>query len=225
VTIEVFFRNQLDVPKELGARLFQVTCWISFYHRDQHRLSGGLSVEHCFTVMGDMLDIWRDPIVVAGGGLDEDVIIAAGLHDVVEDTNVTLDMIAAVFGSNVAYLVKGCSKKPLELFDGDVVAQQNDLHLTILSHAEQHYGVILIRLGCRQHNQETIKGLPVDRQIAMADDTLDFYLPLLGNEARILVPTHLHPVLDRYARKLEYNALAILPANPVGPKSSSRVLP
>jgi len=211
MTIDAFFRKQMDVPDKLAARLFQTTCWICEYHQAQHRLSGELYLEHCFSVMGDILDISRDPIVIAAGGLPEEIIIAGGLHDMVEDTDVTLEIIAAVFGADVAYLVEGCTKKPLELFGGDVVARQRDLHLTILTHAARHYGVILIRLGCRNHNLKTIDGLALDRQLFMAQDTLDFYVPMLENEARRLVPVHLHHWLDHYAHELDHYAQAKLP--------------
>lgn len=109
---------------------------------------------------------------------DEESIIAGLLHDVVEDTMVSLDDIERSFGSEVALLVDGLTKlRKLPKGTGWEGAQKENLRKLFLS-AAQDPRVIIVKLADRLHNMRTIQYLPPEKQKRVAKETLDVYAPL-----------------------------------------------
>jgi len=109
--------------------------------------------------------------------LDAESYAAALLHDVVEDTNVTIDDIKLQFGDNVAFLVNGLTKLKSIKSVSSEEAHLESLRKMLLAMA-QDVRVVLIKLADRLHNMRTLNYLPEDRRKEIAKETMDIYVPL-----------------------------------------------
>ncbi len=142
-------------------------------HAGQTRASGEPYISHTVAVAE----------ILAGLRLDSETLIAAILHDTVEDTALTLEEIEAAFGAGVARLVNGVTKMNVidhQALDGEGVREQlhsESLRKMLLAMAED-VRVVLIKLADRLHNMRTLKYLPEDKQRRIARETLDIYAPL-----------------------------------------------
>jgi len=136
-------------------------------HAGQQRHSGEPYISHPVTVAG----------IVADLGLDEATIIGALLHDAVEDTGVTLDVIASQFGTQVANIVDGVTKLDRLAFDSKEAQQAATIRKMLIAMASD-WRVLLIKLADRLHNMRTIAVMPEWKQRRTAQETLDVYAPL-----------------------------------------------
>ena len=109
--------------------------------------------------------------------LDKTSIIAALLHDVVEDTETTLDEIEEKFGKTVAKIVDGVTKIGKYNFQSKEEAEAENFRKMIVSMAED-IRVILVKLADRLHNIRTLEPLPEEKRKRIAKETLDIYAPL-----------------------------------------------
>jgi GTP pyrophosphokinase len=159
-------------------------------HRGQKRLSGEPYLIHPMAVAGIITDLKLDVPSVVGGLL----------HDTVEDTLATLDEIKNLFGPEIASLVDGVTKLSQVNFTSVEEKQAENFRKMIVAMAKD-IRVILIKLADRTHNMRTLDHLPVEKQLATAQETLDIYAPLahrLGiawvkDELEDLALKHLHP--------------------------------
>ena len=115
--------------------------------------------------------------IVADLGLDETAIAAALLHDAVEDTVVTTTWLTAEFGEAVAMVVDGVTKLDRLEFDSKEAQQAATIRKMFIAMARDTR-VLLIKLADRLHNMRTISVMPMNRQRAIAQETLDVYAPL-----------------------------------------------
>ena len=136
-------------------------------HAGQLRKSGEPFVMHPIAVAK----------ICAGLRQEPPVIVAALLHDVLEDTGASRDDIAAEFGEEVALLVDGVTKLSRIQFGTREEAQAETYRKMILSMA-QDVRVILVKLADRMHNLRTIGALPKQKQMQKARETLEVYAPL-----------------------------------------------
>jgi len=113
---------------------------------------------------------------IARWGLDQDSIIAALLHDIVEDTSYPLEKIRQEFNQDVAFLVEGLTKLGKIKYRG-VERQVENLRKMILA-LSQDIRVIIIKLADRLHNMETLYALPPQKQKRIALETSEIYAPL-----------------------------------------------
>jgi guanosine-3',5'-bis(diphosphate) 3'-pyrophosphohydrolase len=159
-------------------------------HRGQKRRSGEPYLIHPMAVAGIIADLKLDvPSVVSGL-----------LHDTVEDTLTTLDEIKNLFGPEIAGLVDGVTKLSQVNFTSLEEKQAENFRKMIVAMAKD-IRVILIKLADRTHNMRTLDHMPVAKQLATAQETLDIYAPLahrLGiawvkDELEDLALRHLHP--------------------------------
>ena len=109
--------------------------------------------------------------------LDTSTVAAALLHDVVEDTDASIDDVAGVFGDEIARLVEGVTKLTRIKFQSREQAQAENYRKMIVAMA-QDIRVILIKLADRLHNMRTIEYLGKQKQIQKARETLEVYAPL-----------------------------------------------
>ena len=115
--------------------------------------------------------------IAAELGLDATTITAALLHDAVEDTVVTKEWLAKEFGEQVAAVVDGVTKLDRLEFDSKEEQQASTIRKMFIAMA-QDWRVLLIKLADRLHNMRTISVMPMNRQRAIAQETLDVYAPL-----------------------------------------------
>lgn len=126
-------------------------------------------------------------IILADLEMDKETIAAGILHDVVEDTAMTLEEMTAEFGEEVAHLVDGVTKlKQLQIYDPTTgrdksadrdEMQAENLRKMFLAMARD-IRVIIIKLADRLHNMRTLKHMPTDKQQRIARETLDIYSPI-----------------------------------------------
>ena len=148
-------------------------------HDGQVRLSGEPFVQHPLQTALFLADLQLDPNALA----------AALLHDVIEDCHVSLEELEAKFGPEVTALVDGVTKltrtefmledrgSSIRLSSEDDLAHAATLRKMLMSMAED-IRVVLIKLADRLHNMRTLKALPPERRIAIAQETLEIYAPL-----------------------------------------------
>ena len=142
-------------------------------HLGQVRWSGEPFIEHPLQTAMFLVDLHLDASTVA----------AALLHDVVEDCDISIKLLEETFGSEVSGLVNGVTKltKTESITDGQDfegnIDNAQDLRKMLMSMAED-VRVVLIKLADRLHNMKTLGALPVDRRLAVAQETLDIYAPL-----------------------------------------------
>ncbi len=138
-------------------------------HKKQTRKDGTPYITHPLNVS----------YIVASMKLDTTSIVSALLHDVVEDTEATLDEIERLFGSEVALIVDGVSKigRHSSKYTYKDAIQAENFRKLLLSTAKD-IRVILIKLADRLHNMTTLGWLPREKQIRKARETLDIYAPI-----------------------------------------------
>ncbi|MGB8179956.1 MAG: bifunctional (p)ppGpp synthetase/guanosine-3',5'-bis(diphosphate) 3'-pyrophosphohydrolase [Acidimicrobiales bacterium] len=136
-------------------------------HEGQLRRTGEPYVTHPIAVAGITADL----------GLDEITIAAALLHDAVEDTGVTVQWLESEFGPQVTAVVDGVTKLDRLEFDSKEAQQAATIRKMFIAMA-QDWRVLLIKLADRLHNMRTISVMPMHRQRAIAQETLDVYAPL-----------------------------------------------
>lgn len=136
-------------------------------HDGQFRASGEPYIVHPISVANILLDI----------GMDCSTIIAALLHDCIEDTSATSDEITDLFGTEVCMLVTAVTKLEKIVFKSKEEEQAENFRRMFFAMAKD-IRVILIKLADRLHNMRTIDALSHERQIAIATETLDIYAPL-----------------------------------------------
>jgi len=166
-------------------------------HEGQKRLSGEKFVSHCVEVAKILVDLQLDSTTVASGLI----------HDVVEDTAVTVDDIEAEFGKEIAEIVDGLTKighLPLNSSQDRQVENYRKLLLSIAKDAR----VILIKLADRLHNMRTLEFLPADRQKRIATETRDLYAPLAHRFGMARVRWELEDLAFKHLEPSEYKMLA-----------------
>jgi GTP pyrophosphokinase len=182
------------LDRELLVRAFRFS---ERAHEGQKRLSGDKYVSHCVEVAKILVDLHLDSVTVASGLI----------HDVVEDTAITIADIEVEFGKEVAEIVDGLTKighLPLNSSQDRQVENYRKLLLSIAKDAR----VILIKLADRLHNMRTLQFLPSDRQRRIALETRDLYAPLAHRFGMARVRWELEDLAFKYLEPSEYKALA-----------------
>jgi len=154
--------KQYDLSKIITAYEFAAKA-----HQGQKRSSGQDYIIHPLAVSYILLEL----------GMDTDTICAALLHDVVEDTPVTLEEVKKRFGQDVAMLVDGVTKlNKIPIFSRE--EQQAENVRKILLAMSQDIRVMIIKLCDRLHNMRTLKFRPIEKQRNTALETMNIYAPI-----------------------------------------------
>jgi len=136
-------------------------------HDGQRRASGEDYIEHPLSVA----------LILADMEVDRATIAAAILHDVVEDTVVTSEEVAAKFGPEIAQLVEGVTKLTRIPYQSKEDAQVENLRKMFMAMAKD-IRVIIIKLADRLHNMRTLSSLPPGKQQTIARETIEIYAPI-----------------------------------------------
>ena len=170
-------------------------------HSGQMRSTGDPYVTHCLEVANILAEMY----------FDEDTIIAALLHDVPEDTAVTLDTIRKDFGDAVAKRVDGVTKLS-ELRLGMEQTQAESLRKMFLAMAEE-IRVVIIKLADRLHNMRTLYARPPDKQRKIARETMEIFAPLANRLGIYHIRRELEDLSLRYLDTPKFNEIETLLAD------------
>jgi GTP diphosphokinase / guanosine-3',5'-bis(diphosphate) 3'-diphosphatase len=185
-------RDRLDL--DLVSRAYQVSAQA---HLGQKRLSGDDYVSHSVAVA----------TILAEQQMDSTTIAAALLHDVVEDSNVSLDDIRKSFGHEVAELVDGLTKLSTLTFRSTAEEQAENYRKLLLSIARDAR-VIIIKLADRLHNMRTLEHLDEEKRRRIALETREIYAPLAHRFGMAGVKAELEDLAYKFLEPEEYRALA-----------------
>ena len=162
--LAAYRRRHPRAPISTINRAFRVA---STAHGSQRRGSGESYINHPLAVAQIVADI----------GLDEISIVAALLHDAVEDTEITVADVERDFGADVAAIVDGVTKLERIRFDSREEQQAATMRKMLVAMAKD-LRVLIIKLADRLHNMRTLAGMPLEKQHRIAQETIDIYAPL-----------------------------------------------
>lgn len=139
--------------------------------------------------------------------MEANVVMAAFLHDVVEDTPYTIEDIRERFGDDVAFLVDVVTKKKKNTY---VESKQVDNYRQMLNSVQYDIRALLIKLADRLHNMRTLSSMPADKQMKIAGETDYFYAPLANRLGLYNVKTELENLSFRFRCPHEFSELEYL---------------
>ena len=162
--IEIVKKNQPTADCELIIKAYN---FAKEAHKDQKRVSGLPYIMHPVSVA----------TTVASMKMDVESVIAAMLHDVVEDTDFSIEDVKALFGESVALLVDGLTKLDKISFQTKEEAEMDNIRKMFLAMAKD-IRVIVIKFADRLHNLSTLISMPEEKQRAKARETLSIFAPI-----------------------------------------------
>ena len=166
------------------------------HHGDQKRKSGEPYIVHPVNVAYTIADL----------GLDEKTICAALLHDVVEDTDATLEDIENEFGKEIAEMVDGVTKLK-QIKYASIEEHQVENYRKMFLAMGKDIRVIIIKLADRLHNMRTLQYLRKDRQIAISQETMQLYAPLANRLGLYSMKWELEDLGFQYLYPKEFDEL------------------
>ncbi len=171
-------------------------------HADTRRKSGELYIFHPLAVA---------LIAVKEVGLGPIAVVCALLHDVVEDTDITIENLRAIFGERVAKIVDGVTK----IDKASMIAEQNDdfssqaenYRKILLAMCDDAY-VIFLKLCDRMHNMRTLQSMKDTKKLAISSETQYLYVPLAHRLGLYSIKTELEELVMQYTNPDKYNEIA-----------------
>ncbi|MBL7857644.1 MAG: bifunctional (p)ppGpp synthetase/guanosine-3',5'-bis(diphosphate) 3'-pyrophosphohydrolase [Cyclobacteriaceae bacterium] len=191
-------RKAKPILKEGDAKLIKKAFTISLEaHKDMRRKSGEPFIFHPLAVA---------EICVEEIGLGTTSIIAALMHDVVEDTDIELADIERMFGKKIAKIIDGLTKIRGVFEYG--TSQQAENFRKMLFTLSEDVRVILIKLADRLHNMRTLDSMPRPKQLKVANETIYLYAPLAHRLGLNAIKTELEDLYLRFTDRIVYSSIA-----------------
>ncbi|MEQ9187916.1 MAG: bifunctional (p)ppGpp synthetase/guanosine-3',5'-bis(diphosphate) 3'-pyrophosphohydrolase [Cryomorphaceae bacterium] len=187
-------RIESDVDKVLVRKAFDLAVEA---HRDTRRKSGEAYIFHPIAVAR---------IISEEIGLGTTSIVCALLHDVVEDTEITLDDIESLFGDRVRLIIDGLTKIRGAQFSENVSVQAENFRKMLLTLSED-VRVILIKLADRLHNMRTLESMRGDKQQKIASETLYLYAPQAHRLGLYNIKSELEDLCMKYKEPEVYSQI------------------
>ncbi|MEP2689788.1 RelA/SpoT family protein [Maribacter dokdonensis] len=192
--LRISYQTLTDEDKKLIRSAFEVAVDA---HKTQRRKSGEAYIFHPIAVA---------KIVASEIGLDAVSIASALLHDVVEDTEYTLDDIDRMFGETVARIVDGLTKISHLKKDMNISQQAENFRKMLLT-LNDDVRVIIIKIADRYHNMLTMDSMPEHKQVKIASETLYIYAPLAHRIGLYNIKTELEDLSLKYTEPEVYNSI------------------
>lgn len=198
-SIESLFANmEQRISAEDMQRVRDAYALAAEAHKDQRRKTGEPYIIHPIAVariVAEELELGANPV------------IAAFLHDVVEDTDYTIEDIRGRFGDDVAFLVGVVTKQKKDKYEK---SKQVDNYRQILASVQYDVRAILIKLADRLHNMRTLDSMRPDKQMKIAGETDYFYAPLANRLGLYHIKSELENLSFRYRCPREYAEIEAL---------------
>ncbi|NJM81035.1 MAG: bifunctional (p)ppGpp synthetase/guanosine-3',5'-bis(diphosphate) 3'-pyrophosphohydrolase, partial [Flavobacterium sp.] len=190
--LRISYQTLTTEDKKLIRKAFDVAVEA---HQDQRRKSGEAYIFHPIAVA---------KIVASEIGLGATAIAAALMHDVVEDTEITIDDIQKLFNPKVAQLVEGLTKISQVKKDMNISMQAENFRKMLLT-LNDDVRVIIIKLADRLHNMQTMDSMVEYKQVKIASETLYIYAPLAHRLGLYNIKTKLEDLGLKYTEPAIYN--------------------
>lgn len=169
-------------------------------HKDARRKSGEPYIFHPIAVA----------IIVAKEiGMGATSITSALLHDVVEDTEYTVEYISQEYGPKVARVVKGLTKLSSIDFQNSIESIQAENYRKIVNTMSEDIRVILVKLADRLHNMRTLESMAHHKQLKIASETVSFYAPLAYRLGLFAIKSELEKLCLKYINPQVYESISL----------------
>ena len=193
IVLQMVYDNYTGQEREMLIRAYH---YAEEAHSGQKRASGEAYFIHPCAVAQILIEL----------GLDSATVAAAFLHDVIEDTPATEEDIRAEFGEEVLELVSGVTKLDKIVFKSREEEEAENFRKIFVAMAKD-IRVIIIKLADRLHNMRSLNFLSKERQIKMAQETLDIYTPLAGRLGISQIKCELEDLCLKYLEPEAYEFL------------------
>jgi len=170
----------------------------AFEHKGQVRHSGEPYLVHPLEVADLLADMKLDVVAIAAGLL----------HDIVEDTQTSIERIRELFGADVAHVVEGVTKLGAIPFSSSEERQAENFRKMLLAMVDD-IRVILVKLADRLHNMRTLHYLPEERRVKIAQETRDIYAPIANRLGMSKIKNELEELAFKYLEPAAYEALRV----------------
>ncbi|MBU4314667.1 MAG: bifunctional (p)ppGpp synthetase/guanosine-3',5'-bis(diphosphate) 3'-pyrophosphohydrolase [Actinobacteria bacterium] len=182
-----------DVDEELLHKAYLIS---KKYHQNQYRKSGEPFVVHPLEVAGILADI----------ELDQISIVSAILHDVIEDTDYSLEMAKKEFGQKTANIINGVTKLDKIVFTSKEEQQVSNIRKMIIAMSED-VRIILVKLADRLHNMRTLFSLDEEKRRINSIETLEVYAPIAHRLGIYQIKSELEDLSFKYLYPKEYEKI------------------
>lgn len=197
VLLKAWTGDKKEADIELVKKAYE---FAALAHKDARRKSGEPYIFHPIAVA----------IIVAKEiGMGATSITSALLHDVVEDTDYTVEYISQEFGPKVARVVKGLTKLSSIDFQNSIESIQAENYRKIVNTMSEDIRVILVKLADRLHNMRTLESMAHHKQLKIASETVSFYAPLAFRLGLFAIKSELENLCLKYINPQVYESISL----------------